>query len=61
MLEAAPAAEATPSGSEPAKAAETHWGRLPDEYAMIRSDLIRLLVISALMVVILVALTFILN
>ncbi|ACZ38454.1 hypothetical protein [Sphaerobacter thermophilus] len=61
MLEAAQAETPTPSGSEPARVAETHWGRLPDEYAMIRSDLIRLLIISALMVVILVALTFVLN
>ncbi|MBX5444645.1 hypothetical protein [Sphaerobacter sp.] len=61
MLEAAPAETAQPSSSEPVGTIRTHWGHLPDEYAMIRADLIRLLVIAALMVVILVALTFILN
>lgn len=39
----------------------TQWGKLDDEYASIRSDLARLLIITALMVVLIVVLAFVLG
>lgn len=51
----------TAAGAEPAAVHATSWGRVDEEYATIRSDLIRLLVITAFLFAILAALTFVLN
>jgi hypothetical protein len=37
------------------------WGRVDEEFAMIRSDLRRLLILTALIIVILIALTVVLR
>lgn len=42
-------------------AGTTSWGRIDEEYAMIRADLIRLLIIAAFMVGLIVALSFVLG
>jgi hypothetical protein len=47
-------------GEEPEVSSYTHWGRLDEEYASIRSDLVRLLIITALMLVFIVVLAFVL-
>jgi hypothetical protein len=39
----------------------TSWGRVDEEYAMIRADLIRLLIIAVIMLGLIVALSFILG
>lgn len=39
----------------------THWGSLDEEYAIIRADLIRMIAITALIVAILIVLTFVLR
>jgi hypothetical protein len=44
-----------------ATVATTSWGRLDEEYAMIRSDLIRLLILAAAMIGLIVALSFVLG
>ncbi len=53
-----PAAETT---GEHAAAVTTSWGRVDEEYAMIRADLIRLLIIAALMLGLIFALSFVLG
>ena len=42
-------------------AVPTAWGRIDEEYAMIRSDLIRLLIIAVAMIGLIVALSFVLG
>mgnify|MGYP007135841662 FL=1 len=37
------------------------WGRVDEEFAMIRSDLRRLLILTALIIAVLIALTFVLR
>lgn len=39
----------------------TSWGRVDEEYAMIRADLIRLLIIAVIMLGLIVALSFVLG
>lgn len=54
--------EATPRAqSGQAAAVTTAWGRTDEEYAMIKSDLIRLLIIAAIMIGLIVALSFVLG
>lgn len=58
-----------PADGEPAPQAQsreaavvtTSWGRIDEEYAMIRADLIRLLIIAALMIGLIFALWFVLG
>jgi hypothetical protein len=42
-------------------AVTTAWGRIDEEYAMIQSDLIRLLIIAVAMIGLIVALSFVLG
>lgn len=60
-MEAAPVEAAPEASAESAGVVETSWGRLDAEYAMIRSDLIRMIVIAAVVAAILVVLTFVLG
>ncbi len=47
-------------GAPEATTIRSPWGRVDEEYAMIRSDLIRLIVIAAVLLALIVALSFVL-
>ena len=55
------AAESAASTTKPGQTSFSQWGRLDEEYAMIRSDLTRLGIITLAMFVVIVALTFVLR
>ncbi len=60
----AAAAQPTPAPAgtaEPARPVTSRWGRVDEEYAMIRADLIRLGAITAVMFAILIVLWFVLG
>ena len=58
--------QAVPEGGAASKVSQSQtsfsqWGRLDEEYAMIRSDLTRLGIITLAMFIVIVALTFVLR